>query len=68
MVFYGYHRYIVSTETNVNGCDALVSIISTSQSTKTFSVQDCTEEDWKVGSVIIIFEKLTSSLNVHVNQ
>ena len=55
------------TKTNVSACDALVSIISTFQSTKTFSVQHCTEEDWKVSSAII-FEKLTSSLNVHVNQ
>ena len=55
------------TKTNVNGCDSLVSIISTSKAQKRFSVQHCTEEDWKVWSVII-FEKLTSSLNVHVDQ
>ena len=34
---------------------------------KRFIVQHCTEEDWKVWSVKI-FEKLTSSLNVHVDQ
>ena len=39
-----------------------VSIISTFQTQKRFSVQHCTEEDWKVWSVNI-FEKLTSSLN-----
>ena len=46
------------------GCDALASIISNFQSTKAFK---CTDEDWKVYSVII-FEKLTSSLNVPVDQ
>ena len=34
---------------------------------KRFSVQDCSDEDWKVWSVII-FEKLTSSLSALVDQ
>ena len=65
---YSFSKDAQCTKTNVNGCDALVSIISSYfQSTKTFSVQHCTEKDWKVWSVII-FEKLTSSLNDHVDQ